>query len=55
MFDKKYLHRVHRVLVKGCLEAPYMLTTRVFPIYSVNFQGIWEMECLLVHRVAAVP
>ena len=31
---------------KGCLEAPYLLTARVFSNYVPHFQGIWEMEYL---------
>ena len=38
---EKHLHRKHQVLIKGCLEAPYLLTARVFSIYLVpNFPGI---------------
>ena len=32
----KHLHRQHQVLVKGCLEAPYLLTARVFSIYDLR-------------------
>ena len=32
MFGKKHLRRKYEVLVKGCLEAPYLLTARVFSI-----------------------
>ena len=34
------------VQIKACLEAPYLLTVRVFSIYVPHFQGISEMECL---------
>ena len=58
----KYLHPKHPMLVKGHLEAPYLLTARVFSIYLPHFQGIWEVECLsprtaclLLHHPAAVP
>ena len=27
----------HQLLIKGCLEAPYLLTARVFTIYAPNF------------------
>ena len=37
---------LRQVLIKGCLEAPYLLTARVFSIYVPHFQGISEMECL---------
>ena len=50
------------MLVKGRLEAPYLLIARVFSIYLPHFQGIWEVECLsprtaclLLHHPAAVP
>ena len=39
----KHLHRKRQVLVKGCLEAPYLLTAGVFSICLPHFQGIWEM------------
>ena len=43
---EKHFHRKHQVLIKGCLEPPYLLTARVFSIYVRQFHGIWEMECL---------
>ena len=36
--------------MKGCLEAPCLLTARVFSIYVPHFQGIWEIECLFPRR-----
>ena len=32
--------------IKGCLEAPYLLTTRMFSICEPHFQEFWEMKCL---------
>ena len=54
---------LRQVLIKGCLEATYLLTARVFSIYVPHFQGILEMECLspstgsllLLSDPAAVP
>ena len=43
---EKHSHRKHQVLIKGCLEPPYLLTARVFSIYVPQLQGIKEMECL---------
>ena len=43
---RRRLHRNHQLLlVKGFLEAPYLLTARVFSKYVPHFQGIWEMKC----------
>ena len=42
----KHLHRNHQLLLgKGFLEAPYLLTARVFSKYLPHFQWIWEMKC----------
>ena len=35
---KKHPHRKHQVLIWGCLEVPYLLTTRVFSFYVPHFQ-----------------
>ena len=35
---EEHPYRKHQVLVKGCLEAPYLLTARLLSIYEPHFQ-----------------
>ena len=49
---EKHLHSKHRKLIKGCLEAPYLLTARVFSIYLPHFQGVEKWNVFLLEQHA---
>ena len=48
----KHLHRQYLMLIKGCLETPYLLTDRVFSICVPHFQGTEKWNVFLPEQHA---